>query len=204
MKILNHLFIVIIFTILLITCSSKTNKIEAGETKQDMKVETQKPQYVISVTQKDKPMGDIVVELFPDVAPLMCRNFDSLVSIGFYDGTAFHRVMPGFMIQGGDPNSKNKPKETWGQGDPSQTNIRAEFSDISHMRGILSTARSKDINSGSSQFFIMVGDAPRLDHQYTVFGHVISGIGVVDDIVNSPTGERNCPIDKIEMKIKKK
>ena len=166
--------------------------------------DTPKPQYKISVTQSGQSLGDIVLELYPDVAPQHCRNFDSLVSIKFYDGTAFHRVIPGFMIQGGDPNSKDKPKETWGRGDPSQRMIPAEFSNISHKRGILSTARRGDnINSATSQFFICVDDALQLDGQYTVFGHVLTGMDVADKIVNSKREDNDRPIEKITIKIVK-
>jgi len=162
------------------------------------------PKYEISVTQKGELIGKIVIETYPELAPLHCRNFDSLVGIGFYDGTAFHRVIPGFMIQGGDPNSKNKPKETWGIGDPNQKTIPAEFSDVPHKRGIVSTARKgNDINSATSQFFIMVADALHLDGQYTVFGKVVTGMDVVDKVVNVPTESPNRPVDKVEMKIKK-
>lgn len=162
------------------------------------------PQYVISVTQGGKPLGDIVVELYPDVAPKHVRNFDSLVSIGFYNGTAFHRVIPGFMIQGGDPNTKDKPRQTWGTGDPSQTRVPAEFSQVPHTRGILSAARSSDPNSATSQFFICVADASWLDSQYTVFGKAISGLEVVDKVVSTPRDERDSPLEKVEMTIVKK
>lgn len=162
------------------------------------------PKYIITVTHLGKEVGKITLELFPDVAPKHCANFDSLVSIGFYNGTAFHRVIPGFMIQGGDPNSKDKPKNTWGTGDPSQTKVPAEFSDITHERGILSTARrGDDINSATSQFFIMVKDSPFLDGQYTVFGKVTEGMDIADYIVNAPRDSRDNPNDKIEMNIKK-
>lgn len=169
-----------------------------GENKVD------RPQYVISVTQAGKPLGEIVVELFPDVAPQHCANFDSLVSIGFYDGTAFHRVIPNFMIQGGDPNSKDKPRETWGMGDPSQKRVPAEFSKVPHKRGILSAARSNDPNSATSQFFICVADCPWLDGKYSVFGQVVSGMDVADKIVNAERDKRDNPLEKIEMTIKKK
>jgi peptidyl-prolyl cis-trans isomerase B (cyclophilin B) len=162
------------------------------------------PKFIISVTHKSKIVGTITLELYPDIAPKHCANFDSLVSIGVYNGTAFHRVMPGFMIQGGDPNSKDKPKNTWGVGDPSQTKVPAEFSDITHARGILSTARkANDINSATSQFFIMVNDKPGLDGQYTIFGKVIEGMDVVDYIVNVPKENEQNPIDKVEMTVKK-
>lgn len=165
---------------------------------------SQRPQYVISVTQGGKALGDIVVELFPDIAPKHAHNFDSLVSIKFYDGTAFHRVIPGFMIQGGDPNSKSKPRETWGMGDPSQTRVPAEFNKTKHERGVLSAARSSDPNSAASQFFICVGDASWLDGQYSAFGKVVSGLDVVDKVVSAQRDGRNNPLEKIEMKVVKK
>jgi cyclophilin family peptidyl-prolyl cis-trans isomerase len=163
------------------------------------------PHYVISVTQGDQKLGDILIEIYADVAPKHAHNFDSLVAAKFYDGTAFHRVIPGFMIQGGDPNSKNGPVNTWGYGDPSQTKVPAEFSQtLQHKRGILSAARSQDPNSASSQFFICVADCPSLDKQYSIFGKVLSGMDVADKIVNSPRDARDNPNTKIEMKIVKK
>lgn len=162
-----------------------------------------RPRYKLTATQGGETLGEITLELFPDVAPKHCRNFDSLVSIGFYNGTAFHRVIPGFMIQGGDPNSKDKPKKMWGYGDPSQTKVPAEFNDISHKRGILSAARSQDPNSASSQFFICVADVTHLDGNYTVYGKVIDGMEVADKIVNAPRDSRDNPEVKIEMTIEK-
>lgn len=159
--------------------------------------------YEMTVTQKGNELGKIILELFPDKAPKHVANFDSLVAAKFFDGVAFHRVIPGFMIQGGDPNSKDKPKDTWGYGDPKQPKVPAEFNDTKHKRGILSAARSQDPNSASSQFFIMHKDSPHLDGQYTAYGHVVSGIEVVDIIVNSPRDPRDNPLDKIEMKIVK-
>jgi peptidyl-prolyl cis-trans isomerase B (cyclophilin B) len=163
----------------------------------------EKPKYEITVKQLGKELGKIVIELFPDIAPKHVANFDSLVKVGFYDGCAFHRVIPGFMIQGGDPNSKTEPKEKWGFGRPDQARVPAEFNKTSHARGILSAARSQDPNSASSQFFICVADAKFLDGQYTAFGQTISGIEVADKIVNSPRDSRDNPNDKIEMFIKK-
>lgn len=164
---------------------------------------TPKPQYEITVVQSGNELGKIVVELFPDVAPKHVANFDSLVKIKFYDGTAFHRVIPGFMIQGGDPNSKTEPREKWGYGNPSQTRIPAEFSNLQHKRGILSAARSQDPNSATSQFFICVADATFLDGKYTIYGQVISGMDVADKVVNSPRDQRDNPFEKVEMFIKK-
>ena len=162
------------------------------------------PKYIISVTQGDSSLGEIEVELFPDLAPMHCKNFDELVEDNVYDGTAFHRVIPGFMIQGGDPNSKTKDKSYWGMGDPSQKHVKAEFSKTSHKRGIISAARSQDPDSASSQFFICVADSPWLDGQYSVYGQVVSGIEVADAIVNSKRDSRDCPVEKIEMTIAKK
>ena len=171
--------------------------------KENMNKSKQNPQYIISVKQGNTEFGDIVVELFPDVAPKHCHNFDSLVAIKFYDGTAFHRVIPGFMIQGGDPNSKDKPKSTWGMGDPSQTRVPAEFSNLPHERGTLSAARTMDPNSATSQFFICVAPASYLNGKYTVYGKVVSGMDVVDKIVNVPCDDTS-PKVKVEMKIRKK
>lgn len=163
------------------------------------------PQYVISVTQGGKKLGDMIIELFPDAAPKHCANFDSLVAIKFYDGTAFHRVIPDFMIQGGDPNSRTN-KGPWGSGEPSQKTVPAEFSQtLSHVRGIISAARTPDPNSATSQFFICVGNPTFLDKQYSIFGKVLSGMDVADKIVNTPrdvaAGDR--PLEKVEMTIKK-
>lgn len=144
-------------------------------------------------------MGIVNVELYPLIAPHHVKNFDSLVSKQFYDTTAFHRVIPGFMIQGGDPNSRHGPKSTWGSGDPSQPTVNAEFSILSHQRGILSAARDTNINSANSQFFICVAADTWLDGQYSIYGHVISGMDIVDTIVNSPRDANDCPLTKIEM-----
>lgn len=161
------------------------------------------PHYLLSITRGGVPIGSIEVELFPEVAPKHCHNFDSLVSIQFYDGTAFHRVIPKFMIQGGDPNSKDKPKSTWGYGDPSQQTVPAEFSSLKHVRGILSAARAQDINSATSQFFICVVAYPSLDGKYSIYGQVVKGMEVADTIVNSPRDASNNPLEKVEMKITK-
>jgi peptidyl-prolyl cis-trans isomerase B (cyclophilin B) len=145
--------------------------------------------------------GNIELKFFPEVAPNHVNNFIELAKKGFYDGTVFHRVIPGFMIQGGDPNSKNANKATHGTGGPGYT-VKAEFSDKPHKRGILSMARAQDPNSAGSQFFICVADAPFLDKQYTVFGEVVSGMDVVDKIVSQPRDPRDNPNERIEMKVK--
>ena len=155
--------------------------------------------YQIEIKVEGKSLGTIDVALWPDLAPKTVANFDRLVEEGAYDGTAFHRVIPGFMIQGGDPNSKDKPKNTWGMGDPSQQKVPAEFSNIKHERGILSMARAQDINSASSQFFICVDDASFLDNKYTVFGKVTEGMEVADKIVNMKRDNKDNPLKKVEM-----
>jgi len=126
-------------------------------------------------------IGSIKFSLLPDIAPETVRNFLELAKSGFYNGTLFHRVIPGFMIQGGDPNTKNPDKSMWGQGGPGH-NLKAEFSPRSHLRGIVSMARSQDPNSANSQFFICFKASPFLDRQYTVFGKVIEGMENVDKI----------------------
>ncbi len=145
--------------------------------------------------------GNIELKFFPEVAPNHVNNFIELAKKGFYDGTTFHRVIPGFMIQGGDPNSKNADKATHGMGGPGYT-VKAEFSSRPHKRGILSMARAADPNSAGSQFFICVADAPFLDRQYTVFGEVVSGMDVVDKIVSQPRDQRDNPNERIEIKVK--
>ncbi|MBI3509413.1 MAG: peptidylprolyl isomerase [Bacteroidetes bacterium] len=160
---------------------------------------TGKPQYQIITKKAGNYLGTIDVELFPAIAPLAVNNFDSLVSTQFYDSTAFHRVIPGFMIQGGDPNSRHGPRSTWGYGDSTQPNVPAEFSAAKHVRGILSAARDTGINSANSQFFICVAAAPWLNGQYSIYGRVISGMDVVDTIVMQPRDSVDDPLVKIEM-----
>lgn len=145
--------------------------------------------------------GNIEVRFFPDVAPNHVNSFIELAKKGFYDGTTFHRVIPGFMIQGGDPNSKDLDRSKHGMGGPGYT-IKAEFNQKPHKRGTLSMARAADPDSAGSQFFICVADAPFLDSQYTVFGEVVSGIEAVDKIVNVPRDRRDNPLERVEMKVK--
>ena len=170
-----------------------------------------KDQKVAVISTK---FGDMVVEFFPDVAPKHVENFQILAEEGYYNGTTFHRVIPGFMIQGGDPNSKDLDRMNDGTGgragkffgigrenDPESWTVPAEFNDTPHQRGTLSMARSQNIDSGSSQFFICHDNAPFLDGQYTVFGQLISGIEVVDQIVNSERDSRDNPLDRVEMTV---
>lgn len=160
---------------------------------------TGKPQYNILTVQNGDTIGTTKVELFPNIAPLHVANFDSLVNVHFFDSTAFHRVIPGFMIQGGDPNSRHGPISTWGYGDPSQPTVNAEFSAAKHVRGILSAARDADTNSANSQFFICVAAAAWLNGDYSVYGRVVSGMNFVDTIVNAPRDANDNPLEKIEM-----
>ena len=159
--------------------------------------------------------GDIKLEFFDEIAPKHVESFKLHAQNGYYDGTIFHRVIPGFMIQGGDPLSKSEDKSRHGTGgnaakyfgigdenSESTWDLPAEFSATPHERGILSMARSQNPDSGGSQFFICVADARFLDNQYTVFGKVVSGMDVVDSIVNAPRDARDNPDERIEMKVK--
>lgn len=160
---------------------------------------TGKPRYQIDVKRAGTHIGTIKIELFPNIAYHHARNFDSLVTEGFYDTTAFHRVIPGFMIQGGDPNSRHGATSTWGYGDPSQPTVNAEFSVARHVRGILSAARYSNINSATSQFFICVATASQLDGQYSIYGRVTQGMNIVDTIVLAPRNAQDRPNLKHEM-----
>jgi peptidyl-prolyl cis-trans isomerase B (cyclophilin B) len=145
--------------------------------------------------------GKITLKFFPDVAPNHVNSFIELASEGFFDGSTFHRVVPGFVIQGGDPNSKSNDRSKHGTGGPGYT-LKAEFSKLPHKRGTVSMARSADPNSAGSQFFICVADTPFLDGQYTVFGEVIDGMNVVDEIVAQPRDSRDNPNERVEIKVK--
>src|SRR5574338_1087524 len=142
--------------------------------------------------------GNIEFELLPNLAPETVRNFTKLAKNNFYDETLFHRVIPGFMIQGGDPNTKNPDKSKWGIGGPGYT-IKAEFNSRSHLRGIVSMARAMDPNSAGSQFFIVTTDSTFLDRQYTAFGRVTEGMNVADKIVNLPRDKNDCPLQEVKM-----
>jgi peptidyl-prolyl cis-trans isomerase B (cyclophilin B) len=142
--------------------------------------------------------GRIVFEFFPEVAPKHCEAFKKLADSGFYDGTTFHRVIPGFMIQGGDPNSKDDDRRNDGTGNPGYT-LPAEFNDKPHLRGTVSMARTNDPNSAGCQFFICVAPTPHLDRQYTVFGQVTEGLEVVDRIVSVPRDQADNPLEPVHM-----
>jgi peptidyl-prolyl cis-trans isomerase B (cyclophilin B) len=149
--------------------------------------------------------GEMTVEFWPDVAPNTVENFKKLARAGFYDGTCFHRIIKGFMIQGGDPLTKDPAQENrWGTGDPGYK-IKAEFNARSHQRGVLSMARSNDPDSAGSQFFICLGDASFLDRKYTAFGKVIQGDDVLGRLGDTPVGasgggEKSKPAQRVELK----
>jgi peptidyl-prolyl cis-trans isomerase B (cyclophilin B) len=151
-----------------------------------------KPANGEEVAVMETSLGRVVLMFFPDKAPNHVKNFKKLAKSGFYNGTKFHRVIPGFMIQGGDPNTKTGDPSTWGMGGPKDT-VKAEFNDVPHERGILSMARSSDPDSAGSQFFIVVKKSSFLDNQYSVFGKVVSGMETVDKIVNLPRGAQDRP-----------
>jgi cyclophilin family peptidyl-prolyl cis-trans isomerase len=194
--------------------TSKSTTIKT--TKEPSKMATpdpNRPQYSITVTHGGRPLGSFTVEIYKDLAPKHAANFDSLVSVKFYDGTAFHRIIPGFMLQGGDPNSRptsGKAKQFWGMGEPGQRTVPAEFSQtLHHEPGVLSAARTMDPNSATSQFFVCHGLAPHLDGQYSIFGRVVSGMEIVDQIARIPCeaggdGAVSSPLEKVEMTIAKK
>ncbi|MFQ6612192.1 MAG: peptidylprolyl isomerase [Fidelibacterota bacterium] len=169
--------------------------------------------------------GDMVAEFFPEIAPKHVESFKILAREGYFNNTTFHRVIPGFVIQGGDPNSKDTDRlndgtggragKYFGMGNPDDSSswtIPAEFNDSLHVRGTLSMARTQDPNSASSQFFICVQPVPRLDRKYTVFGKIIKGLAVIDSIVNVDTPQKqnsdyqgpdkDNPFDKVEMTVR--
>ena len=147
--------------------------------------------------------GEIELELLSDVAPGHVKNFTDLAKKGFYDGTTFHRVIPGFMIQGGDPNTRDAKgsRDRHGTGGPGY-NIKAEFNETPHKRGVLSMARAQSPDSAGCQFFIVVKDSGFLDRQYTAFGRVTRGVEVADQVVNAPRDARDNPLERIEMKVR--
>ena len=191
-----------------VTTEKENQNVKQSQTR---KIEEQKREVGVITTE----YGDLIVEFFEDSAPKHVESFKLHAGNGFYDGTIFHRVIPGFMIQGGDPNTKGENKSSYGTGghaakyygignenQPQTWSLPAEFNDISHKRGILSMARSSDPNSGGSQFFICAADAPHLNGQYTVFGQVIQGEQIIDQIVNLPRDARDNPNRRIAMKVK--
>jgi peptidyl-prolyl cis-trans isomerase B (cyclophilin B) len=154
----------------------------------------------IGIHVEEESWDDIHLKFYPDLAPNHVKNLVTLAKDKFYDGTTFHRVIPGFMIQGGDPNSKDVDRSRHGTGGPGH-HVNAEFNQTPHKRGTLSMARAQDPNSAGSQFFICVADANFLDGQYTAFGEVVSGMEIVDRIVNVQRDGNDNPLQRIEMKL---
>ncbi|MCD6328412.1 peptidylprolyl isomerase [bacterium] len=153
------------------------------------------------VVEIETKFGKIYIELLPEVAPKTVDNFLKLIRSGFYNGVTFHRVIPGFMIQGGDPNSKDDNRANDGTGGPGYT-IPAEFNSTKHERGVVSMARTRDPNSAGSQFFICLAKHTNLDGQYTAFGRVLKGMDVVDKISAVSRDRRDNPLERVEMKVK--
>lgn len=156
----------------------------AASTASTTSAEKPATEYQNKVAELETSAGPIHIRFYPEKAPNHVRNFIDLAAGGFYEGTKFHRVDPNFMIQGGDPNSKAGSPDTWGTGGSEKT-VNAEFNDVSHVRGVVSAARTQDPNSASSQFFIVVKDSTFLDGQYSAFGKVVKGLDVVDKIANA-------------------
>ena len=158
----------------------------ADEAKPEAKAEAKPDAAEVAVIKT--AAGEMVVEFWPEVAPKTVENFKALAKKGFYDGTAFHRIVKGFMIQGGDPKTKDASlANEWGTGDPGYK-IKAEFNDRKHVRGVLSMARSRNPDSAGSQFFICLDAAPNLDGQYTAFGKVIKGEDILVKLGDTPVG----------------
>lgn len=193
--------------LMLITAMIMAMNISVGcSGKSDLKVAVPPPDPRPRAIIKTR-FGEMELKLYPDLAPKHVENFITLAKSGFYNGTIFHRVIPGFMIQGGDPNTKySLRKDTFGQGGPKDEKgdpilLKAEFSDTPHKRGIVSMARAGEPDTAGSQFFIIVEDSFFLDRKYTVFGEVTRGLGVADKIANLPRNERDLPNDRIEMTV---
>ncbi len=161
---------------------------------------SERTRATITVSVNGESWGDIVLKFFIDLAPNHAKNLVKLAQEEFYNGTTFHRVIPGFMIQGGDPNSKNADRSSHGTGGPGYR-VPAEFNKQPHKRGVVSMARSQDPDSAGSQFFICVADANFLDGQYTAFGEVVSGMEIVDRIVAVKRDDRDNPHEHVEMTI---
>jgi peptidyl-prolyl cis-trans isomerase B (cyclophilin B) len=173
--------------------------------KAEMKNKTFTPEEIKKMAETtaiiETKFGNMELRFYPEVAPNHVNNFIELAKKGFYDGTLFHRVIPKFMIQGGDPNSKDTDRSRHGTGGPGHT-VKAEFSNKPHKRGTLSMARSNSPDSAGSQFFICVAEASSLNNKYTVFGEVVAGMEVVDKVVSQPRDARDNPNERIEMKVK--
>jgi dolichyl-diphosphooligosaccharide--protein glycosyltransferase len=160
------------------------------------RLEPLKEYAVLQMSVSGQNVGNITIQLFPDIAPQTVQNFEKLIDSGFYNGIKIHRIVPDFVIQGGDPNTKDKDRSTWGTGGPGY-NVPAEISNMTHARGIVAMAHPGNPNLAGSQFYIVVKDAPHLDGKYTIFGKVVEGMDLVDDIVMLPRDENDIPINSV-------
>lgn len=196
-KLSLNAILILLFGVALATAAETNN---AATPKAEAKKEEVKPATAVKEVAVVKTSeGEMVLEFWPDVAPGHVENFIKLAKQGFYDGTCFHRVIKGFMIQGGDPNTKDESKKnSWGMGGPGYQ-IKAEFNSKPHVRGVLSMARSSDPNSAGSQFFICHGDPRFLDGQYTAFGKLIKGDDVLEKIATTPTERPDRPIKRVNI-----
>jgi len=202
----RFIFLFIFIIIAFAGCDKKDSEVYKILTQQEIQALIEKVQNLpdIPVTENEKGiiktnLGTIELEFFPEVAPNHCANFKKLANAGFYDGVLFYRVIPGFVIQGGDILTRDDNPQNDGTGDAGYT-LNAEFSTLRHDRGVLSTAREGgDVNSAGTQFFICVASIPHLDGQYTVFGKVTKGMDVVDKIVASPRDPRDKPLKNVVM-----
>ena len=191
--------------------NTKQSNISANLTEKEATLNVVKEDYAIISTS----YGKMEVKFFEGAAPKHVESFKTHAKNGYFNGTIFHRVIPGFMIQGGDPNTKGENKASYGTGgyaakyygigledDSTTWSLPAEFNNIKHTRGILSMARSNDPNSGGSQFFICAANVPHLNGKYTVFGQVVDGLEIIDQIINLPRDARDNPKRRIEMSVK--
>ncbi len=189
-KLSLNAILILLFGVALATAAETNNAAAA-------KKESAPPAAAKEVAVVKTSEGEMVLEFYPEVAPKHVENFKKLAKQGFYDGQCFHRVIRGFMIQGGDPNTKDESnKGSWGMGGPGHT-VNAEFNDKPHVRGTLSMARTSDPNSAGSQFFICHGSPRQLDHQYTVFGKLIKGDDVLEKIATTPTEGPDRPVKRM-------
>lgn len=190
---LNALF-ALLFSVALATAAETNNATAKPEAKKEDAKPAAKEVAIVKTSE-----GEMVLEFWPDVAPGHVENFKKLAKQGFYDGTCFHRVIKGFMIQGGDPNTKDESKkDSWGMGGPGYT-IKAEFNNKAHVRGVLSMARSGHPDSAGSQFFICHGDPRFLDRQYTAFGKLIKGDDVLEKIATTATEPGDRPVKRVNI-----
>jgi peptidyl-prolyl cis-trans isomerase B (cyclophilin B) len=187
-----------------VTGTTAANAKTAGKERKKMTAAPRDYANTLATLQTD--LGDITIKFFYDKAPKHVENFVDLSASGFYDGTMFHRVIPGFMIQGGDPNTKKPedPMHAYGTGghvvDGHEVRLKAEFNDTSHRRGIVSMARSQEPDSASSQFFIVVKDSTFLDGKYSAFGEVVSGMDIADKIASVPRNAQDRPNQPVRIK----